>query len=119
MTTAQATAQGVPRWMALCHLNEDVEQILALVRLEFSTPAQQAAALRYYLRCLRRTQWERTPAKPVKRPHALRPSKISSGYRTDRQAHRETRLRMEPQRRVEIARKGAQARWNAESFSAA
>lgn len=119
MTTMQAMAVGVPRWMALSHLEPDVGQILALVNLEYRTPAQRRQALRYYLRCLRRDQWERNPTKPVKRPAALRPSKKASGYRTDSEAHRSTRLRMEPNRRAEIARKGAQARWNAENFSAA
>ena len=113
MTTAEATARGIPRWMVLSHLEPDVEQIFALVNLEYKTPAQRRQALRYYLRCLRRDQWERTPGKPIKRPSCLRPSKRASGYRTNSDAHRSARLQMEPQRRAEIARKGAQARWNA------
>ena len=119
MTTAQAVAAGIPRWMALSHLEPDVEQICALVKLEYKTPAQRQQGLRYYLRCLRRDQWERNPRRQVKRPAALRPSKKASGYRTDSDAHRSTRLRLEPNRRAEIARKGGKTRWNEESFSRA
>jgi len=118
MTTAQAVAHGIPRWLVLA-MPEDVDQVVALANLEYQTPAQRLAARDYYLRCLRRDQWDRRPRPPVKRPSSLRPSKYASGYRTDPQAHRVTRLRMEPQRRAEIARKGAQARWTEESFSRA
>lgn len=103
-----------PHWMVLA-MPDDVAQIRALVEIEYRTPTQRATAFRYYLRCLRRDQWERRPCKPIKRPSALRPSKKASGYRTDSDAHRSTRLQMEPQRRAEIARKGALKRWNAEN----
>ena len=113
MTTEEAVSHGIPRWMMLSHLVDDVAQILALVALEYNTPAQGSSLrLRYYLRCLRRDQWERRPTKRVPRPPALRPSKKSFGYRTSRDAHRSTRLQMEPHQRAEIAREGARARWS-------
>ena len=117
MTTAEAVSAGIPRWMILSHLAEDVAQIVALADLEYRTPGQRKAARDFYLRCLRRDQWERRPRKPVARPALLRPSKIADGYRTDSAAHAKARLTVDPERRREIARKGAQARWNAESFS--
>ena len=117
MKTSEAVALGIPRWMVLSHLADDVSQIAALVDLEYKTPTQRRAARNYYLRCLRRDQWERRPRPPVKRPALLRPSKISDGYRTDSAAHRTARLTVDPEKRRAIARKGAVARWNAESFS--
>jgi hypothetical protein len=58
MTTAEAVALGIPRWMALA-MPEDVAQIVALADLGFHTPHQRRVARDYYLRCLRRDQWER------------------------------------------------------------
>lgn len=106
-----AAQLGIPRWMILSHLREDVEQIVALVNLQYHTPHQRNQALQYHLRCLRRDQWDRAPRRPIRKPKAIRPSKLTSGYRADSEVHRSTRLRLEPQRRAEIARKGADARW--------
>jgi hypothetical protein len=118
MTTMEATRLNIPRWMALA-MPEDVEQIVALARLEFRTPAQQQSARDYYLRELRRTQWERRPCKPATKPPCLRPSKSSSGYRTDPAAHRTARLKVNADQRRAIARKGAMQRWNEETSSRA
>ena len=38
MSTAEATARGIPRWMVLA-MPDDVAQIAALVDIEFHTPA--------------------------------------------------------------------------------
>ena len=100
----------IPRWMRLA-MPDDVAQIAALVDLGYRTPAQRAEALRYELRELRRTQWERKPCKPARRPSALRPSKRASGYRTDSTQHRLARRFLSLERRAEIARMGAAARW--------
>lgn len=99
----------IPRWMRLA-MPDDVAQIAAMVDLEFHTAAQRAAALRHELRELRRTQWERRPTKPARRPSALRPSKAASGYRADAEQKREARAKVNPERRSEIARMGAAAR---------
>lgn len=109
LSTHEAVRLGVPRWMALSHLSEDASQIVALADLEYHTPGQRIAARAYYLRCLRRDQWERRPCKPVARPSILRPSKVTSGYRTDPAAHRDARLKVNPETRREIARKGQKA----------
>ena len=120
MTTLEAVQAGVPRWMVLA-MPEDVDQIIALSTLEYATPAQRRAARDWYLRELRRTQWERRPCKPAAKPSCLRPSKsaASSGYRTNPAAHRTARLKVNAEQRRAIARKGASTRWNAESFSRA
>jgi hypothetical protein len=96
MTTLDAIQYGIPRWMALSHLSEDLEQILALVDLEYRTPAQRNMAIQYYVRELRRTQWERKPQAPTRKPSGLRPSKVASasGYRTNSAAHRIARLKV-------------------------
>lgn len=116
MTTLETTRLGIPRWMALA-MPEDVRQIVALANLEYHTPAQRRAARDYYLRELRRTQWERRPCRAARKPASLRPSKVSSGYRTDSDAHSEARLKVNAEQRRAIARKGAQVRCNAESSS--
>ena len=116
MTTGQAVALGIPRWMVLA-MSEDVDQIVALAMLEYATPAQRRAARNWYLRELRRTQWERRPCKPAAKPSCLRPSKVSSGYRTNPDAHRTARLKVNADKRRAIARNGATKRWNVESFS--
>jgi len=118
MTTMEATRLNIPRWMVLA-MPEDVEQIVALITVEYRTPAQRQVALLYYLRELRRTQWERGPRKPAVKPSLLRPSKASSGYRTDSDAHKKARLRVDAEQRRAIARKGAIARWNVANFSKA
>ena len=110
LTTQEATNLKIPRWMVLSHLAEDVAQIVALVDLEYHTPGQRKAAREFYLRCLRRDQWERRPCKAVPRPALLRPSKKADGYRTDSAAHKAARANMSPQKRSEIARMGAIAR---------
>jgi len=111
MTTLEAVNFGLPCWMALA-MPEDLDQIKALADLEYHTPHQRRIALVYYARCLRRDQWDRHPSAPVHRPHGLRPSKVKmTGYRTNPVPHRQSRLLLEPQRRAEIARKGARARW--------
>jgi hypothetical protein len=99
MTTLDAIQYGIPRWMALSHLVEDLGQIIALAEIEYRTPAQRHAAIRYYVAELRRTQWDRAPRKPARKPGLLRPSKRARGYRTDSAAHRAARLRMSPERR--------------------
>jgi hypothetical protein len=113
MTTGQAVALGIPRWMVLA-MPEDVDQIVALADLEYTTPGQRRAARNYYLRELRRTQWERRPCNPARRPASLRPSKLANttGYRTDSARHRTARMTVNPETRRDIARKG-QATWQA------
>lgn len=108
MTTHDAVALGIPRWMVLA-MPDDVASVVALADLEYRTPAQRRAARDWYLRELRRTQWERRPCKPARRPHSLRPSKVASGYRTDSAAHRVARLTLDPETRRAIARKGKAA----------
>jgi len=77
------------------------------------TEAQRRDWLRYRLRELRRTQWDRTPHKPARIPRSVRPSKLAriTGYRTDSAAHREARQKVDADLRRAIARKGAQAAW--------
>jgi len=108
----------IPRWIRLA-MPEDVEQEIALAALIGRTEAQCRAALRYRLRELRRTQWERRPCKHATAPAALRPSKVSAvtGYRTDSAAHRQSRQTVNPSLRRAIARKGAAVRWNAANSS--
>lgn len=112
MTTAEAVARGIPRWMLLSHLAEDVQQIAALVEIEYATPGQRSQALRYYLRCLRRDQWERRPVRPVKRPEGLKPSKRkkATGYRTNPERHRTSRAKVPRITRILIASAGGMAR---------
>jgi len=110
MTTMDAARLNIPRWMVLA-MPEDVDQIVALVRIEYRTPAQQRAAMMYYLRELRRTQWDRRPSRRARKPACLRPSKRASGYRRDPEAHKNARMAMTAEQRRAIARKGAQARW--------
>ena len=99
----------IPRWMRLA-MPDDVAQIAAMVELMYHTPAQRATALRHELRELRRTQWERKPTRPARRPSALRPSKRTSGYMRDAQMKRAARYLIPAERRKEIARMGAAAR---------
>lgn len=113
MTTQDATRLGIPRWMALA-APDDISQIVALVDLlPLRTSSQRRAALRYELRLWRHEAWARWPGKRPKAPACLRPSKVeaSSGYREDCGAHRAVRLRLSPERRAEIARVAAAARW--------
>lgn len=106
ITTFDAVKLGIPRWMVLA-MPDDVTQIVALVNLEYHTPRQRKTALNYYLKCLRRNQWDREPRKQVSKPAALRPSKIASGYRTDSTAHQKARLKVNQNTRSNIARMGA------------
>jgi len=106
MTTLDAIQYGIPRWMALSHLSDDLGQIIALAEIEYRTPVQRQAAIRYYVAELRRTQWDRTPRRPARKPSLLRPSKWASGYRYSSSAHRIARLKVEPDLRRQIARKG-------------
>ena len=109
MTTSEATRRGIPRWMVLA-MPDDVSQIATMVEIEYSTPGQRRDALRYYLRELRRTQWDRRPGRPARKPAALRPSKHASGYRKDSAAHSDARAKLSPEKRSDIARMGAFAR---------
>src|SRR5271157_4089068 len=111
----------IPRWIRLA-MPEDVAQEIALAGLIGKTQAQRRDYLRFSLRNLRRTQWERRPCKPAFWPASLRPSKLSAitGYRTDSAAHSEARQKVNALSRRAIARKGNQARWQkAESISRA
>lgn len=114
MTTARAVALGLPRWMALSDLSEDLDQIVALVDLMYAhaSPVQRSAALRHAARQLRREVWDRAPSRPLKPPSCLRASKIASytGYRRDPQRKAQVRMKMSAERRREIARMGALAR---------
>ena len=103
----------VPRWIRLA-MPDDVRQEIAMAALVGRTEAQRRDWLRYRLRELRRTQWDRAPRKAAQIPHSLRPSKISSitGYRTDSAAHRQARLSINAEERRAIARKGAMAIWH-------
>ena len=91
---APAIAYGMPvaKWIRLA-MPDDVAQEIALAGLIGRTEAQRRDALRFALRNLRRTQWERRPCKPAKTPASLRPSKIAriTGYRTDSAAHSRAR----------------------------
>lgn len=104
-----STDTRIPRWMRLA-MPEDVAQIAAMVDLEYRTPAQRTEALRYELRELRRTQWERKPRRAARKPSCLRPSKRASGYMHDAQMKRAARYLIPAERRKEIARMGAAAR---------
>lgn len=116
----QTSAFGlqIPRWMRLA-MPEDVRQEVELAGLMGRTQAQRRAALRYRLRELRRTQWDRRPCRPANVPSALRPSKLANvtGYRTNSGAHRTARLKVNEETRRAIARKGAGAKWNVENSS--
>ena len=120
MTTLEAVQLGIPRWMVMSHLSDDVAQEVAIAALLGRTEAQRRDALRYRLRELRRTQWERRPCKPARLPSSLRPSKIRSvsGYRTDSAAHKTARQKVNAEQRRAIARKGQQA-WRDANFSGA
>jgi hypothetical protein len=78
----------IPRWIRLA-MPDDVGQEIVLAGLLGRTEAQRREALRFRLRELRRTMWERWPRKRTRVPHGLRPSKIAriTGYRTDSEAH--------------------------------
>lgn len=112
-TAIQPYGLFVPRWMQLA-MPEDVEQEIALAGLMGRTEAQRRDALKFRLRELRRTQWERRPVKPAKRPPSIRPGKLKAitGYRHNPAAHRTARLTVKETTRRAIARKGARARWN-------
>ena len=81
------------------------------------TPRSRRKKLRRYdvrqsvasLRGWKTKRGELPPADP-----AQRPSKAAkrTGYRTNSEAHRNVRLKLSPERRAEIARKGAEVRWN-------
>lgn len=103
LTTAQAVVIGIPRWMVLA-MPDDVTQIAHLAEIEYATPAQRSASRRYYIRELRRTQWERRPCKPARKPSILRPSKRTDGYRNSASGHSAARMKLTPERRSEIAR---------------
>jgi hypothetical protein len=103
MTTIDAIQHGIPRWMALSHLSDDLRQIIAVAEIEYRTPGQRREAIRYYAAELRRTQWDRQPRKPARKPSLLRPSKRTSGYRHSPEAHRAARAKISPERRREIA----------------
>ena len=79
-------------WIRLA-MPDDVSQEIALAGLLGRTEGQRREALRFRLRELRRTQWERFPRKRTRVPHGLRPSKIAriTGYRTDSAAHSKAR----------------------------
>ena len=98
---------------------EDVAQEVALVALLGRTEAQRRDLLAYRLRELRRTQWDRRPGKPARKPPSVRPSRVASitGYRTNSAAHREARLTVHPATRRAVARKGAVQRWHPEENS--
>lgn len=100
----------LPRWIRLA-MPEDVAQEIALAALLGRTEAQRRDALRFRLRELRRTQWERRPYKPAHSPKSLRPSKLASvtGYRADSTRHREARNKVAAETRRAIARKGQKA----------
>ncbi len=106
-----AFGMQIPRWMRLA-MPEDVRQEVELAGLMGRTEAQRRDALRYRLRELRRTQWERRPCKVTRVPSALRPSKVSrvTGYRTNSGEHRTARLKVNEEIRRAIARKGAACR---------
>lgn len=114
------TAHGVqiPVWIRLA-MPDDVEQEIALAAMIGKTEAQRRDWLRYRLRDLRRTQWERWPRKPANTPRSLRPSKLSAitGYRTNSAAHSTARLKVNTETRRAIARKG-QAAWRDANSSA-
>lgn len=98
----------VPRWMRLA-MPDDAAQTVALAELLHpGHPAAQQAELRYLLRELGRTHWRRNLARPARRPECLRPSKLArhTGYRTDSARHHQARMKLSPDRRAEIARKG-------------
>lgn len=120
MTRPGPIAFGVllPAWIRLA-MPEDVAQEIALAALIGRTEAQRRDALRFRLRELRRTQWERRPCKPTHLPASLRPSKVQhvTGYRTDSRAHQTARSKVDSEVRRAIARKGATERWNAEISS--
>jgi len=81
-------AATVPAWMRLA-MPEDVRQIEALCAWQAKTPSQYATLLKYELRELRRTQWDRAPRRRTRKPKSLRPSKIAhtTGYRHDSARH--------------------------------
>ena len=112
----------VPRWIRIA-MPEDARQEIALLDIEFPalSPASRKAMIRYRLTALRHAIWDRLPRYKPKVPSACRPSKLAkaTGYRTDSAAHREARQNVNPETRRAIARKGAQARWSAESSSRA
>lgn len=109
----------IPSWIRLA-MPEDVGQEIMLAGIIGRTEAQRRDALLFRLRELRRTQWERRPTRPTRVPSSLRLSRIKAitGYRTDSGAHQIARLTVNPAVRRAVARKGAEARWRDETFSA-
>lgn len=108
ITTLQAMQLNIPRWIVLA-LPDDVSQIIELVNLEFNTPHRRKVALQYYIKELRRTQWDRIPTKRPKKPGEMKKSRQTSGYRYKN--HTESRLKVSKDRRIEIARMGGINRW--------
>jgi hypothetical protein len=101
----------VPRWVWLA-LPDDAAQCCWMAEaMHPHRPAAQRAELRYMIRELARTAWRREILRPAPRPPILRPSKQAhvTGYRTDSARHYEARMKLSPERRAEIARKGAAA----------
>lgn len=101
----------VPRWIWLA-MPDDAAQCCWLAEaMHPHRPAAQRAELRYSIRELARTAWRREITRPTPRPELLRPSKLAriTGYRTDSARHHEARMKLTPERRAEIARKGAAA----------
>lgn len=101
---------SIPIWLTLA-MPDDVQSEIALAAMIGRTEAQRRDWLRYRLSELRRTQWDRKPGNPAKRPASLRPSKAvaSTGYRSDSAAHKEARQKVNPEKRRAIARKGQSA----------
>jgi hypothetical protein len=96
-------------WLAM---PDDAAQTVALAELMHpGHAAAQFDELRYLLRELARTQWRGGLARAARRPASLRPSKLArhTGYRTDSARHHEARMKVNPNIRAAIARKGANA----------
>lgn len=112
LTTMEAVAMGVPRWIALA-APDDGRQIVELVKAMYlPTKHQFQAELRYQFGVWRHEVWNRAPSKRPKRPASLRPSKQkTSGYRTDKAAHQAARQKVNAERMASIAETAWRSRW--------
>lgn len=104
------------RWMRLA-MPDDVSQSVELAKIMETTEHRQAVLLDYLLRMLRHAQWDRHPSRCPAVPKLLRPSKQAkaTGYRHDAERKRETRMKLSPERRKEIATKAAAKRWHGQA----
>jgi len=108
----------IHRWIWLA-MPDDAAQEYRLTLIEHPelTNAQRQQLISHRLRELARTCWRREPHRRTWTVRTIMPSRLSgtdgntTHYRTDPDRHRAARNKVSPERRAQIARMGAAARW--------